>query len=269
MAGAAVTRGRGGGAGPARTAAAGPRQAPTGPPHPLRPRGRAGRAARTGTRAGSRPAGRPRRLRPTPPGAGAEARGRTAVSTIDRHRRHVPGAGRADGRPPHAWSAARPLSPGRHGLRRRGREGGHRTPPIARGGDTERGGRRRRAPSDRLIVHHRRPTRPFSRGDGAPTVSASPSADPRDWRAPFITVVNIRLSALRLPRALRWLYKNQAHLSFAHRPFLPPCIYAITRPSRLTGPFFPGETALERSAAHTLGLLLSNEALESYSQPYD
>ena len=141
--------------------------------------------------------------------------------------------------------------------------------PPSPGGDTERGGRRRRAPSDRLIVHHRRPTRPFSRGDGAPTVSASPSADPRDWRAPFITVVNIRLSALRLPRALRWLYKNQAHLSFAHRPLLPPCIYTITRPSRLTGPFFPGETALERSAAHTLGLLLSNEALESYSQPYD
>ena len=70
---------------------------------------------------------------PTPPRAGAETRGRTAVSTIDRHRRHVPGAGHADGRPPHAWSAARPPSPGRHGLRRRGREGGHRTPPIARG----------------------------------------------------------------------------------------------------------------------------------------
>ena len=99
-------------------------------------------------------------------------------------------------------------------------------------------------------------------------VSVAP-ADPGDWRAPFITVVNIRLSALRLPRALRWLYKNQAHLSFSHRPLLPPCIYTITRPSRLTGPFFPGETALERSAAHTLGLLLSNEALESYSQPYD
>jgi len=206
--------------------------------------------------------------RPTPPRTGAETRRRTAVSTIDRHRRHVPGAGHADGRPPHAWSAARPHRPGDTVSVDAAVRAATARPPSP-GGDTERGGRRRRAPSDRLIVHHRRPTRPFSRGDGAPTVSASPSADPRDWRAPFITVVNIRLSALRLPRALRWLYKNQAHLSFAHRPFLPPCIYAITRPSRLTGPFFPGETALERSAAHTLGLLLSNEALESYSQPYD
>ena len=110
---------------------------------------------------------------------------------------------------------------------------------------------------------------PYSRSDGALAVWLSPSTDSGGWRASSITVVNIRLSALRLPRALRWLYKNQAHLSFAHRPFLPPCIYAITRPSRLTGPFFPGETALERSAAHTLGLLLSNEALESYSQLYD
>ena len=85
----------------------------------------------------------------------------------------------------------------------------------------------------------------------------------------FVTVVNIRLSAHWLSCALRWLYTNQTHLSFPRRPPLSSCIYLTIRPSCPIRLSFPGETALERSAAHTLGLLLSNEALESYSQPYD
>lgn len=174
MAGAAVTRGRGGGragsdrgggaaAGPdrGRPTRFGPGAVPAGRREPGRNPGDGlsdDASIQTGQREPGRgrdhdqqadladygrlPQGRERRAvmrrarhthGPTPPGAGAETRRRTAVSTIDRHRRHVPGAGHADGRPPHAWSAARPPSPGRHGLRRRGREGGHRTPPIARG----------------------------------------------------------------------------------------------------------------------------------------
>ena len=174
MAGAAVTRGRGGGragsdrgggaaAGPdrGRPTRFGPGAVPAGRREPGRNPGDGlsdDASIQTGQREPGRgrdhdqqadladygrlPQGRERRAvmrrarhthGPTPPGAGAETRRRTAVSTIDRHWRHVPGAGHADGRPPHAWSAARPPSPGRHGLRRRGREGGHRTPPIARG----------------------------------------------------------------------------------------------------------------------------------------
>ena len=132
------------------------------------------------------------------PRTGAETHRWTVVSTIDRHRRNIPRAGHADGHPPLAWSAARPHRPG----------------------DTERGRRRRRTPSDRLIVHHRRPTRLFSRSDGAPTVSVRPSASSsQDWQLPFITVANIRLSAHWLPCALRRLYANQAYLSFFAIPY--------------------------------------------------
>ena len=185
------------------------------------------------------------------PGAGAKTRKRTAVSTIDRHRRHVPGAGHADGALLTRGAQHAPYRPGDTVSVDAAVRAATARPPSP-GGDTERGGRRRRAPSDHLIVHHRRPTRPFSRGDGAPTVSASPSADPRDWRAPFITVVNIRLSALRLPCALRCFYTNQAHLSSPRHPPSPImhlCHHSSLAPHR---PLLPrGNCARTISCPHT------------------